>query len=223
MAFVGTKLAAVGDDNANGRKKQRKYFRSNLCPIWHFVSHLTSHFPGCVPIKRLRTPSQAIRLDQLVWIWRWHIFICSDIHHLNRMPSTFNLVSLHFYCFSCFLIFSLGFHSLACIMCMYVDHLISWQYFEWRLKRINRCLAASITSHHPPTLDSIAVSLFTKRETAMQSTPPTQMTFLRLPLCLVLLALALDLLPPAEACFTCNTSGRRKREAASGLLAIDQN
>merc|ERR1712083_191475 len=52
----------------------------------------------------------------------------------------------------------------------------------------------------------------------MQSTPPTQMTFLRLPLCLVMLALALDLLPPAEACFTCNTSGRRKREAATGLL-----
>merc|ERR1712192_295263 len=46
-----------------------------------------------------------------------------------------------------------------------------------------------------------------------------KMTVLRLPICMVLLALALDLLPsPAEACFTCNTSGRRKREAATGLL-----
>ena len=52
--------------------------------------------------------------------------------------------------------------------------------------------------------------------------PHTQMAVLRLPLCLVLLTLALDLLPPAEACFTCNTSGRRKREAATGLLGIDQ-
>ena len=43
----------------------------------------------------------------------------------------------------------------------------------------------------------------------------TQMTCSRLPLCL-LLVLALDLLPCADACFTCNTSGRKKREAASG-------
>merc|ERR1712173_147655 len=43
------------------------------------------------------------------------------------------------------------------------------------------------------------------------------MTCSRLPLCLMLV-LALDLLPPAEACFTCNTSGRKKREAATGLL-----
>merc|ERR1711879_946853 len=46
-----------------------------------------------------------------------------------------------------------------------------------------------------------------------------KMPVLRLPLCLALLVLVLDLLlPPAEACFTCTASGRKKREAASGLL-----
>merc|ERR1712198_372073 len=46
-----------------------------------------------------------------------------------------------------------------------------------------------------------------------------KMTVLRLPLCLALLVLLLHLLPPpANACFTCNTSGRKKREAATGLL-----
>merc|ERR1712117_97900 len=46
-----------------------------------------------------------------------------------------------------------------------------------------------------------------------------KMPVLRLPLCLALLVLVLDLLlPPAEACFTCTANGRKKREAATGLL-----
>merc|ERR1712037_357462 len=46
-----------------------------------------------------------------------------------------------------------------------------------------------------------------------------KMSVLRLPVCLALLVLVLHLLlPPAEACFNCNTSGRKKREAATGLL-----
>merc|ERR1712117_31734 len=39
-----------------------------------------------------------------------------------------------------------------------------------------------------------------------------KMPVLRLPLCLALLV------PPAEACFTCTANGRKKREAATGLL-----
>merc|ERR1712107_167548 len=34
----------------------------------------------------------------------------------------------------------------------------------------------------------------------------------------LLLYLLLDVLVPANACFTCNISGRKKREAATGLL-----
>merc|ERR1711994_31131 len=34
----------------------------------------------------------------------------------------------------------------------------------------------------------------------------------------LLLVLLLEVLVPANACFTCNTSGRKKREAATGLL-----
>merc|ERR1711936_504547 len=47
-----------------------------------------------------------------------------------------------------------------------------------------------------------------------------KMPVLRLhPLYLALLVLVLDLLlPPAEACFTCTANGRKKREAATGLL-----
>merc|ERR1739842_87651 len=46
-----------------------------------------------------------------------------------------------------------------------------------------------------------------------------KMPVLRLPLCLALLVLVLDLLlPPADACFTCTANGRKKREAATGLL-----
>ena len=49
------------------------------------------------------------------------------------------------------------------------------------------------------------------------------MSVLRLPVCLALLVLVLHLLPPpAEACFTSQTSGRKKREAATGLLGISQ-
>merc|ERR1712062_411403 len=44
-----------------------------------------------------------------------------------------------------------------------------------------------------------------------------KMPVLRLPLCLALLVLDL-LLPPADACFTCTANGRKKREAATGLL-----
>merc|ERR1712037_628568 len=48
-----------------------------------------------------------------------------------------------------------------------------------------------------------------------------KMPVLRLPLCLALLVLVLDLLlPPAEACFTCTANGRKKREAATGLLCL---
>merc|ERR1712233_145504 len=46
-----------------------------------------------------------------------------------------------------------------------------------------------------------------------------KMAVLHLPLYMALFVLVLHLLPPpAETCFTCNTSGRKKREAASGLL-----
>merc|ERR1712210_32258 len=46
-----------------------------------------------------------------------------------------------------------------------------------------------------------------------------KMPVLRLPLCLALLVLVLDLLLPlAEACFTCTANGRKKREAATWLL-----
>ena len=44
---------------------------------------------------------------------------------------------------------------------------------------------------------------------------PLQMPALRLSVSLLLILL-LDVLVPANACFTCNTSGRKKREAATG-------
>ena len=44
---------------------------------------------------------------------------------------------------------------------------------------------------------------------------PLQMPALRLSVSL-LLVLLLEVLVPANACFTCNTSGRKKREAATG-------